>query len=414
MLMHSKLVRRVAECVVIALCLLLPTRVHAQETVSNEVWLGSQLFTVEDLDNLTIACKLSDDERSAAQEVMRGALVRARTLSVTWMREWEKRNEEARDADDQDDWNKRREIYKKQMDEHLKEVLSIEKGVMNDLRDLLSDEQRNTGWTAFERSRRRLLLRDAEQEGVDVDLVAMVKASKIPEDDVAKFAVTLDQYVTTLDSIIVDSRPLLKIFSQGPMRWYNNYESTEAQQQQFTDAMKRICQLNVRTAKQIESQLSGQLLENFQRQRLRIESKWQWKPMLKLPQVVAVLKIRSLTQEQKDTIKQLALEADRAMLKKALDERHRRDDEILLDKQQEEKDQEQQKKDRRERRQVREKLLADIVGLLSPDQRQAYDSGLENESDLSTAFERKRYGTESWEADRDIWNSHDTANADEE
>lgn len=414
MLTHSGLIRRMILIVVSVLCGLIPARAHAQETVCNEVWLGSQLFTVEDLDNLTVACKLSDDERAAAQEVMRGALVRARTLSVTWMREWEKRNEEARDADDQDDWNKRREIYKKQMDEHLKEVLSIEKGVMNDLRDLLSDEQRNTGWTAFERSRRRLLLRDAEQEGVDVDLVAMVKASKIPEDEVAKFSVTLDQYVTTLDSIIVDSRPLLKIFSQGPMRWYNNYESTEAQQQQFTDAMKRVCQLNVRTAKQIESQLSGQLLENFQRQRLRIESKWQWKPMLKLPQVVAVLKIRSLTQEQKDTIKQLALEADRAMLKKALDERHRRDDEILLDKQQEEKDQEQQKKDRRERRQVREKLLADIVGLLSPDQRQAYDSGLENESDLSTAFERKRYGTESWEADRDIWNSHDTANADEE
>ncbi len=393
---------------------LLTTSARAQETVSNEVWLGSQLFTVEDLDNLTAACKLSDDERAAAQEVMRGALVRSRTLSVTWMREWEKRNEEARDADDQDDWNKRREVYKKQMDEHLKEVLSIEKGVMNDLRDLLSEEQRNTGWATFERSRRRLLLRDAEQEGVDVDVVAMVKAAKIPAEDVAQFSLMLDQYVTTLDSIVVDARPLLKIFSQGPMRWYNQYETTEAQQEQFNDAMKRVRQLNVRTAKHIEGQLSGQLLENFQRQRLRIESRWQWKPMLKLPQVVAVLKIRSLTPEQKDTIKQLALEADRAMLKKAVDERHRRDDEILLDKQQTERDQEQQKKDRRERRQVREKLLADIVGLLTAEQRQAYDSGLENESDLSAAFERKRYGTESWEADRDIWNSHDTANAEEE
>lgn len=63
---------RIVACVVVIVAMAAGFA-RAQETVSGEVWLGSQLFTVEDLDNLTTACKLSDDERAGAQEVMRGA-----------------------------------------------------------------------------------------------------------------------------------------------------------------------------------------------------------------------------------------------------------------------------------------------------------------------------------------------------
>ena len=130
---------------------------RAQETIANEVSLGSTLFTIEDLENLTDAAKLTKEQQAAALELMRSAMARARTITLRAHRSME-------DWPDEDgDQAKMMETWKKLGEERRTEVIDLEKSVMNDLKTLLEPDQANDGWPKFERSRRRLLLRGTQQ-----------------------------------------------------------------------------------------------------------------------------------------------------------------------------------------------------------------------------------------------------------
>jgi hypothetical protein len=74
---------------------------------------------------------------------------------------------------------------------------------------------------------------------------------------------------------------------------------------------------------------------------------------------------------------------------------------------------ERQKKDAR----VRKDLIKLIVAMLDDKQRNAYETGIENEQDLANAFEKRRHGSDPWGgADQELigWDYSDWGGEDEE
>jgi hypothetical protein len=442
------MIRILRVCVTTLVAGVLGFSAHASEdveTVSGDVSLGSSLFTVEDLENFDAACTLMPEQKEAALELMRGAMSRARSMSLKSMRGWQDMDW----SEEQADMAKAMEEFQDRAKKQGEEVLKLEKEVMVDLKSLLESAQVGEGWTKFERSRRRLLVRGAHfvlaqarsqvgegdednpmhmmhafggDQGV-IDVVAMVRASKLTPDEIAPLADTIETYETSLDSLVTSWRPFARAHgnSRSMFFWVDPSKQAKPSKgdvEQMGDVLKRMCQLQVRTSRKIEETLTGAALERFQRQRLRREMRWQWQPAKRTPEIIAVLRLRSLTADQKSGIDELLKKADSELLKFSVENLHKMDEKVLLDKEPEESDMygdwgpEQHERVRQEQK-LRRSLTKDVLALLSPDQRAAYDTGIENEQDLAQAFEKRRRESNSpWEIDQDlnpwmdVWQAH--------
>ncbi|MFO0832396.1 MAG: hypothetical protein U0637_11235 [Phycisphaerales bacterium] len=415
-------------CAVAAVVSPAASRAQEVESVAGDVWLGSSLFTVEDLENLDEACRLKPEQKEASLELMRGAMARARTMSLRYYRGW--MDQDWSEGEDEAGMAKAAQDYQEKMKKQQEDVVKLEKEVMGDLRALLETAQADLGWQRFERSRRRLIVRSAHttmqqmayqrngDDGFDfaafqgqeplVDVVAMVRASKLSDGERAGLAEALEPYETGMDSLISDWRPLSKQHSRNQMFWWNpdgDKAPSKADIDKMGDLFKRMRQLQVRTARRVEEGLSGAAQERFQRQRLRRESRYRWMPAKRSPDVAAVLKLRSISADQKSQIDALIREADGQLLKFAIEDRHKQDEAVLLDKPAKPEemwgqgDPERMKQEQK----LRRKLSKDILALLTPEQRSAYDTGIENDQDLATAFDKRRGDADSpWEVDADL------------
>lgn len=420
---------------------------RGQETVANEVSLGSSLFTVEDLENLTDAAKLTAEQKEAALQLMRSAMARARTITLRAHRsmdEWEA-------IDDMSDQAKMMEEWQKKAEERKTEVIDLEKSVMNDLKTLLEPEQANDGWPKFERSRRRLLLRGVlqvqqqvqyfvqqqnaasgaamaygfggDQMGVP-DLIGILRASKLTPADMGSLELLLEQYATSMDMLIKEYRVAAKpLLGNEWGMWHATEEGlNKSDAETIADRIEKMRQTHVRYARQVGETLKGDAHDRFMRQRLRAEYTWQWQPSKRLPQVKAVLKLRSLTDAQREQVNAAVKDADAKLLQFAIEDLKQKDEDTISGKKDEtpywERMQspeamERQKKDAR----VRRDLIKQIVGLLDEGQRNAYETGIENEQDLADAFEKRRHGSSPWaDADQELidWDYSDWGGEDEE
>ena len=403
-------------------------RAQEVEAVAGDVWLGGSLFTVEDLENLDDACGLKPEQKEAGLELMRGAMARARTMSLKYYRGWQ--DQELPEDGGEADYAKQMEEYQNKMKKQQEDVVTLEKEVMNDLKALLETAQTDLGWQRFERSRRRLLVRDAHsvvlqmsqaqnsgdgfsysygyQEPV-VDVIAMVRASKLSPAERESLKDVVEPYESSMDSIISDWRPLARQHGKSSMMmWWDmngRQAPSKADVDKVNDLFKRMRQLQVRTARRVEDTLTGPAQERFQRQRLRRESKYRWMPAKRAPEVAAVLRLRSLTTDQKSQIDGLVKAADSELLKFAMEDRHRLDEIILLDKEPSPQDMwgGGDPERARDEQKLRRKLTRDVLALLSADQRNAYDTGIENEQDLVQAFDKRRGDADSpWQVDQDL------------
>lgn len=422
----------------------LPHRALAQETIAGEVWLGSTLFTIEDLENFADAAKLNADQKEAAAELMRGAMARARTMSLKTYRDmgiFEDQDETPEaSAKKMEDWQ---EKQKKQA----REVVEIEKSVMNDLKALLEPAQIEEGWPKFERARRRLLLRSIEdvqrtmtmmkqrdglQPGMPYmedetntipDLVATVRASKLSDSDFNALSTILEQYAKNLDGLITEYRAAAKpILSPRMFAAYSSeMKFSDEDATRTKDAIKRMRQTHVRFAKQVDEALKGDARDRFMRQRLRAEFMWEWQPSKRQPQVLAIQRIRSLSKEQKESIARAIKDADTKLLRLAADSLRQRDEKVLQDREQDKKpweymnDPESQERMKKEQK-LRAQLIKDLVALLNDKQKTAYETGIENDQDLADAFEKRRHGKQSWGIDQDLmgWDAYNNQNDEEE
>ncbi|GDX98276.1 hypothetical protein LBMAG48_06800 [Phycisphaerae bacterium] len=416
---------------------------RAQETIANEVSLGSTLFTIEDLENLTDAAKLTKEQQAAALELMRSAMARARTITLRAHRSME-------DWPDEDgDQAKMMETWKKLGEERRTEVIDLEKSVMNDLKTLLEPDQANDGWPKFERSRRRLLLRGTQQvqqsmyymlqqqgdnesamyyypgqeQGIP-DLIGVLRASKLTKADMTSLDTVLEQYANSMDLLIKDYRAAAKPVLGTEWGYWGMEEKklSKSDADTIKDRMEKMRQAHVRYARQVGETLQGEAAERFMRQRLRAEYTWQWQPSKRLPQVKAILKLRSLSDKQREQVTAAVKEADRKLMQFAIEDLKKQDEDMIAGKKDEtpywERQQtpemmERQKKEAK----VRKDLIKEVVALLDDRQRNAYETGIENEQDLANAFEKRRHGGNPWEGpDQELtgWDPSDWAGEDEE
>ncbi len=418
---------------------------HAQETISDQVWLGSALFTIEDLENLTDAAKLSQDQQDAALELMRGGMARARTMALKTYRG----NDDWDWGDGEDQEAKMKEWVDKQKKQK-EEIVEVEKSVMNDLKTLLEPAQADEGWSKFERSRRRLLLRSVQnvrqqmrhlnQSGGDgmgfsyayagmdsevPDLVATIRSSKLSKSDMDSIATIIDQYVTVMDALIKDYRGAAKTMLSGQQHMGFSHDSekpSEGDIKTINDTIKRMGETHIKYAHQVDNALTGDAKDRFMRQRLRAEFKWQWTPSKRLPQIKGIMKLKSLSKDQKEDITKLMKNADDELLRLASESLRKQDERKLSGKEedaenpwaymQDEHAQERMKKEAK----IRKQLVKDALDVLDDNQKTAYETGIENDQDLADAFEKRRHGTESWGLDQDIagWDWNDMRGEDEE
>lgn len=420
---------------------------RAQETVSDQVWLGSALFTIEDLENLTEAAKLNQDQQDAALELMRGGMARARTLALRTYRggdEW--------DWGDGADMEAKMKEWKEKQKKQREEVVDVEKSVMNDLKTLLEPAQADEGWSKFERSRRRLLLRGVQQVqqqvaqlaaqggdgGMNVsysygtqnevpDLIATVRSSKLSKSDMDSIATIMDQYATSMDALIKDYRGAAKTMLHGGQGYYwgdggEDAKPSDGDIKTINDSIKRMGETHIKYAHQVDSTLRGDAKDRFMRQRLRAEFKWQWMPSKRLPQMKGILKLKSLTSEQKEQLGGLMKKTDNELLRLASESLRKQDEQKLSGKEEDNENpwaymqgadaQERQKKEAK----IRKDLVKDALALLDDGQKAAYETGIESEQDLADAFDKRRHGTESWGLDQDLvgWDWQEARGEDEE
>jgi len=435
-------VSAVVVCVVMAAS---PMLARAQETISDQVWLGSTLFTIEDLENLTEAAKLTQDQQDAALELMRGGMARARTMALRTYR-----GSDDFDWNDGEDQEKKMKEWQDRLEKQRREVVEVEKSVMEDLKSLLEPAQADEGWAKFERSRRRLLLRSVDQvqqqaaqmqggnnmhyfgawgqESVP-DLVATIRASKLTKEDVESISLIMEQYATSMDALIKDYRAGAKLLLKGQQGywggWSDDSEAEKPSEGDLTkvmDSIKRMKETHVRHAQQVDNTLTGDAKDRFMRQRLRAEFKWQWTPSKRLPQMKAILKLKSLTKEQREEVTGMIKKADEELMRLAAEGLRAQDTARLSgsedanqnpwERMQGEEAQARAKKEAK----VRKDLIKDAVALLDDAQKMAYETGIESEQDLANAFEKRRHGTEAWGLDQDIagWDWEEQRGEDEE
>ena len=412
---------------------------RAQEAVSDQVWLGSMLFTNDDLENLHDAVTLTSEQREASLELMRGAMSRARTMTLKTMRGMQDMSDEMMDEEDQEKQTKHwGERQKKSRDE----VLAVEKEVMNDVKSLLEGKQVDEGWPKFERSRRRILMRamgennmygggymhgggeDDEgepsfvQESPLADMIAIVRASKLSPAERELVAPALATYESGTDALIQEWRPLGRKFERENS--YFSYDPTEQAQPSkeeragMRSAKNKMLKLQIRTARAIDDAVSGPAEDRFLRERLRTESNYRWQSLRRTPQVAGVLKLRSISPQQKKEILALVDKAEEQMIAFAIADRKKLDDRVLQEKKLTQEEQMAQwtskeaKTKAKEMLKTTKKLTSEMLAVLTPEQRNAYESGFENQDDLNNLFQKRR-ASNPWEMDQDInpWQNMD-------
>jgi hypothetical protein len=245
------------------------------------------------------------------------------------------------------------------------------------------------------------------------ELVGTLRASKLGSEDIKAIAEPLELYETTMDTLVKEYRslaaPLLGKGSAGMYGMAMAFMDDEGDAQpgvdgsKLKDIMQRMRVTHVRHARMVEEKLSGDARERFVRQRLRQEFQWRWQPSRRDPQVRAVLRLRSLTEQQKAEIDRLIKATDSKLIESAAKGLAKQDEDVLAAKKPDPENPwaEMQSPEAMERAKdeakLRKQLAKDVVALLNESQRNAYEMGIENDDDLKTQFEKRRHGQSMWQ-----------------
>jgi methylase of polypeptide subunit release factors len=50
-------------------------------------------------------------------------------------------------------------------------------------------------------------------------------------------------------------------------------------------------------------------------------------------------------------------------------------------------------------------LMQDVLAVLTPEQKRAFETGIEDAADVERLFSRRRYAADRWSLDRDLWDN---------
>ena len=221
-------------------------------------------------------------------------------------------------------------------------------------------------------------------------------------------------YETNIDTLVKEYRSLAApLLGKGMNAWMMMGEDGEAPNgvdgKKLSDIADRMKQTHVRHAKLVAEALSGEAREKFMRQRLRGEFQWRWQPSKKLPQMRSILKLRSLTEKQREEINDLIKKNDSKVIALAAKGLAEQDENTLQNKKPDDENpwagmQSPSAQERaKEEAKLKNQLVKDALALLSEEQRNAYETGIENEDDLKMAFEKRRHGQSPWEGMSELY-----------
>jgi hypothetical protein len=380
----------------VASVLLASTHAHADEAIAGDMWVGNALFTIDDLDLLEEVCELTPEQQGYAKELLKGVRLKSRGVRKRWERSWEDMSEQA----SIDGWEKVQENYKTTAERMVNENKALEQEFINDLRSLLTEEQISKGWHEFERGRRRLLVRD-DDAPVNADLLSMLRAVKVTKEQREAMKEILEPYLSQLDSLIQERRPLHREVGWGPARWLRDTSPSEETEKRHRELTQRIGQLHVRTARLVEEQLQEPQKSQFQQQRLRIEWAGNYPDLIGWGRMQEVLKIRSLTGEQRQLIRQLVKAAEEKLLPDAQAMKAKWDERVLTDfDSKDEQDEDIASAFRKKTSQTRKQLIEDVLAILTPTQREHYENGVDGSAENEDKMlAKRRYGENDWWSD---------------
>lgn len=199
---------------------------------------------------------------------------------------------------------------------HAEKTRQLEQTLIDDLRSVLTPQQVESRWPAFERLRlREQWLRSGVLSGSNVDLTSLVEDLKLPEGDRTRVAPTLEQYEHDMDRVLQDlardaaeSRkaerargagddPIVMTFDPASMR--------ERMKKQREDSA-RIRDINQRYARLLASELPDELRGRLEEQFKFASFRNVYKESPTARKLSAAEKFDDLTPAQRERLREIA------------------------------------------------------------------------------------------------------------
>jgi hypothetical protein len=299
---------------------------RAQETVSDYAQIGHALFCAQDVAELDKAVKLTGAQKETAESLMRGAAAQARSVYAKLMKVCQEKSEELqKKASDPEAYQAASKDYMrdymKLSIEMNKQIISIEREALTDIRNVLKPEQIEKGWPAFERARRRLMLMNSQYYAMGRSPRGYIQAIKLSPADTSAAEEILARYELDLDPLLIERSHGLahmqtEMMEKADFDWSG--QDWQAMFQRPDLMAAKISKLNVRNSQAIEKALSDDGRRLFLRQRVGVEfAGWISRPASD-ERIKMIKRLPSLTGEQKDQLNELISKADDAMFEIAL------------------------------------------------------------------------------------------------
>ncbi|MFO0832394.1 MAG: hypothetical protein U0637_11225 [Phycisphaerales bacterium] len=302
-------VRWVRRWVLMALVLAAPCVARAQEVIARDVYIDEHLVSVDDVEFLRDAAGLSAEQSEAAMSLLAGAKERLATAR----RRQERAERKMYQIEDEE---AQRKEYRRYIERYVEDCATAEKEFMGDLRSLLTESQAGA-WGRFERSRRRLLIRNT-MNLERLDMVSLLRnalgASKGGGVIDGELASAVEQYEQEVDLLVQQRRPLAKLLGRSTAGWALGREEDAKADADCRAIAVRIMELNARTER-----VFGRALTEQQRDALDlryIRAVWgETIPHFERDSEVAdVLHARGLSAAQKEEVRGIIAGAEAQLL----------------------------------------------------------------------------------------------------
>lgn len=202
------------------------------------------------------------------------------------------------------------------MREHAEKTRQLEQTLIDDLRSVLTPQQVESRWPAFERLRtREQWLRSGVLSGSNVDLISLVEDLKLPEADRTRVAPTLDQYEHDMDRVLRDlardaaeSRKAERArgAGEGPIVMTFDPASMRERMKKQREDSARIRDINQRYARLLASELPDELRGRLEEQFKIASFRNVYKESPTARKLSAAEKFDDLTPAQRERLREIA------------------------------------------------------------------------------------------------------------
>jgi hypothetical protein len=286
---------------------------YAQEVIARDVFIDEHLIAVDDVEFLRDAASLTPEQTEAAMTLLAGA----RERLATARRRQERAERRMYQIEVEEDQQKE---YRRYMTRYVEDCATVEQEFMGDLRSLLTDAQAGA-WQRFERSRRRMLIRHTVNLE-RIDMVALLRnaigarSGAHPLLQSPELASAIEQYEAEMDLLVQQRRPLAKALGRSTLGWATGREEDAKADADCRAVAIRMMELNARTQRAFTRFLNEPQKDALDLRYIRAVFGGTIPRFEQDAEVGDLLRVRNLSQAQKDEMKAIIARAERDLLEK--------------------------------------------------------------------------------------------------